>query len=73
MRRLSAKVFGGADGQELLQEDLRIEHSDVSRSADESVGIRAERVEYVIANDSCARGFENALKNVGHHLHVDRA
>ena len=66
------EVLESGDIDELFEEDLGIEDSDVSGATDHRVCAGVERVKDVVANESRARTEHERLQQVRHHLRVHR-
>lgn len=58
--------------EELLQEEFRIQHSDVSGSADQGVGSIGQGVEHVVSDQSAVLGFHQGAQKVVDHFCINR-
>ena len=59
--------------EELLQEELGVQHSDVSRSANQGVGSVGQGVEHIVSDQSAVLGIHQRAKKVVDHFRVNRA
>ena len=59
--------------EELLQEELGVQHSDVSRSANQGVGSVGQGVEHVVSDQSAVLGVHQRAEKVVDHFCVNRA
>lgn len=64
------KVFKAHYKEELLQEDLAVQHGDVGGPADQGVGGVGQGVDHVIADQAAVRILQNRQEKVLDHLRI---
>ncbi len=69
----SLEVLEGGHNEELLDEELGVEHGDVRGAADEGVGVGGQRVVDVVPHQVDSGAVHDRTQDAGDHLAVRRA